>query len=101
MCKGYLSFDEAEKEQAEMLEKVNELKRRSDALTAGNKLSSENKNMMQILAKNSEEIYRLKNKITDKIEREIKGVTKNDSGKEYKKTEKLKLHRSEEELQEI
>ena len=92
LYKGDLSFAEAEKEQEEMLKKSNELIRRSDPLTAGNRLSDENKNMMQILVKNSEEIYRLKNKIIDKIKREMKGETKSDSGKKDKKIEEFKLH---------
>ena len=92
LYKGDLSFAEAEKGQEEMLKKSNELIRRSDPLTAGNRLSDENKNMMQILVKNSEEIYRLKNKIIDKIKREIKGETKSDSGKKDKKIEEFKLH---------
>ena len=92
LYKGDLSFAEAEKEQEEMLKKSNELIRRSDPLTAGNRLSDENKNMMQILVKNSEEIYRLKNKIIDKIKREIKGETKSDSSKKDKKIEEFKLH---------
>ena len=69
MYKKDLRFDEAEEDQKEMLKKINELKKIIKPPT-GPKPKKSNKEKMENVVKNSEEIYNFKNNIINIIKKE-------------------------------
>ena len=91
---GKLSFENAEKEQNEILTKIKELEIRSESKCSC--LKDENRNKMKLVAKNARELYNFRNEIINTIKKEIREETAKD-----KKIKKLKLHRPEEELIEL
>ena len=77
LYKEDLSFDEAKEDQEEMLKKINELKKRIKPQTGpGSKKS--NKEKLENLANNAEDLYILKNKIIKIIEKEMGYSSKSD-----------------------
>ena len=71
-----MSFDEAKEEQKNMLEKINELKKRIN-LRTGPKPKDSNKKKESLLA-DAEDLYNFKNKIINTIKKEMKGSTESD-----------------------
>ena len=68
LYKGDLSFDEAKKEQEEMLKKINELKKRIKP-AAGSGPKKSNKEKMENVVTNAEVIYNFRNKIINTIKK--------------------------------
>ena len=73
---GKLSFENAEKEQNEMLTKIKELEIRSESKCSC--LKDENRNKMKLVAKNARELYNFRNEIINTIKKEIREESEKD-----------------------
>ena len=83
LYKRDLSFDETEKEQEELLKKINGLKKRIKPATGPGPKKS-NKGKMENLEKNATDLYNFKNRIIDIIKKEAGDSSESDEETEDK-----------------